>query len=80
MRKTLIAVPAVLAAAGVTLITPAPGAHADPPAAGQQCVDWHATATDASGRALTCTHTADSGHLMYWEVGGAQDTAWVVTR
>jgi hypothetical protein len=39
---------------------------------------WHA-ATDANGATLTSTHTADSGHLMYWEYG-VQDSAWVVTR
>jgi hypothetical protein len=55
-------------------------ADADQPAAGDQCMKWHATTTDNNGNAMTCTHTADSGHLMYWEIGGAQDTAWVVTR
>jgi hypothetical protein len=37
------------------------------PALGDQCQSWHATTTDSSGNTLVCTHTPDSGHLMYWE-------------
>jgi hypothetical protein len=75
MMRTLAAGMVAIAA-----ITAAPTAHADAPLPGQQCMDWHATASDGNGGVLTCTHLADSGHIMYWEYGGAQDTAWVVTR
>jgi hypothetical protein len=37
------------------------------PNLGDLCYNWHATATDSSGNTLVCTHTPDSGHLMYWE-------------
>jgi len=37
------------------------------PSPGDQCQSWHATTTDANGNTLVCTHTPDSGHLMYWE-------------
>lgn len=52
----------------------APSAHAT--GQGDQCWNWHATMQDSSGRTLTCTHLADSGHMMYWEYGGAQDSAY----
>jgi hypothetical protein len=76
LRKALVVLPAVVAAGMLSV----PLAHADPPVAGQQCMNWHATATYVNGNTMTCTHTADSGHLIYWEIGGAQDIAWVVTR
>jgi phthiodiolone/phenolphthiodiolone dimycocerosates ketoreductase len=44
------------------------------PSPGQQCMNWHATATDANGRVMTCTHLPDSGHIMYWEYGGPRDS------
>lgn len=44
------------------------------PNAGDQCWNWHATAQDASGQTMTCTHLPDSGHLMYWEIGGPRDS------
>lgn len=69
---------AVMASASALVI--APLAHAAGPVQGQPCDDWHATVSDGNGGTLTCTHLADSGHLMYWEIGGAQDIAWVVTR
>jgi len=34
----------------------------------------HATATDWQGHLMTCSHTSDSGHLMYWVYGEAVDT------
>jgi hypothetical protein len=37
------------------------------PNLGDLCYNWHATATDSNGNTLVCTHTPDSGHLMYWE-------------
>jgi hypothetical protein len=66
----------IMAAGAATLIIPlahAPQAHA---AAGDPCNTWHATMQDSSGRTLTCTHLPDSGHLMYWEYGGAQDSGF----
>ncbi|WP_422223382.1 hypothetical protein [Mycobacterium sp.] len=70
MKKTLIA--AVTIGAGLTFAAPA---HAQP-APGEQCQNWHATAPDSNGQTLTCTHLPDSGHLMYWEYGGAKDSAY----
>ena len=67
MRKVLIA--GVAAAAAITF-APVPLA----PSPGQQCMTWHATAQDSNGQTMTCTHTSDSGHLMYWEYGGPQDS------
>ena len=61
-------IPAVVAA-GIAL-APLPLS----PNPGDQCWNWHATTEDSGGRTMTCTHTADSGHLMYWELGGPQDT------
>lgn len=37
------------------------------PNQGELCQSWHATTTDSNGNTLVCTHTPDSGHLMYWE-------------
>jgi hypothetical protein len=48
------------------VISTAPAAHASP-SAGDLCYNWKATASDASGQQLVCTHLPDSGHLMYWE-------------
>jgi hypothetical protein len=59
MKSLLI--PAVLAA-GIAF-APLPLS----PNLGDLCYDWHATATDSSGNTLVCTHTPDTGHLMYWE-------------
>jgi hypothetical protein len=70
MKKLLI--PGVAAAAAIVL---APLAHAGPNQ-GDSCVNWHATTQDSNGRTLTCTHLPDSGHMMYWEYGGAQDSAY----
>jgi hypothetical protein len=68
MKKLLIG---GVAAAAVTLsMAAAPIAQA---AQGDQCYNWHATMQDSTGQTLTCTHLADSGHMMYWEYGGAQD-------
>jgi hypothetical protein len=33
---------------------------------GDACLNWHASAQDANGNTLWCTHTPDSGHVMYW--------------
>jgi hypothetical protein len=44
------------------------------PNPGDQCWNWHATAQDAAGQTMTCTHTPDSGHLMYWGLGGPRDS------
>ncbi|MGO9035826.1 hypothetical protein [Mycobacterium sp.] len=52
----------------------APSAHAQQIGQGDQCYNWHATTQDSNGNTLTCTHPADSGHMMYWEYGGPQDT------
>lgn len=57
-----IATTALIAAA----ISTAPMAHASP-SVGDVCYDWKATAQDANGQTLVCTHLPDSGHLMYWE-------------
>ena len=54
---------AVLIAAAIST---APMAHASP-SVGDVCYDWKATAQDANGQTLVCTHLPDSGHLMYWE-------------
>ena len=79
MRKLLIGVAAL-----ATTITLAPLAHAGP-APGDQCMDWHATTTGPNGGTMTCTHLPQSdpgpppggsGHIMYWEYGGARDTAY----
>jgi hypothetical protein len=48
--------------------------YAQGPNQGDSCVNWHATTQDSSGQTLTCTHLPDSGHLMYWEYGGPQDS------
>jgi hypothetical protein len=37
---------------------------------GDQCFNWHATASDGNGRSLTCVHPPDTGHIMYWEFSG----------
>jgi hypothetical protein len=79
MKKLLI--PGLAAAAAVAL---APLAHANPNQ-GDQCMDWHATTTGPNGRTMTCTHlpqsdpSGGSGHIMYWEYGGARDTAYRTT-
>jgi hypothetical protein len=52
---------AAVLAAGITLAPPLA------PAPGDQCQNWHATTTDSSGSTLVCTHTPDSGHVMYCE-------------
>jgi hypothetical protein len=74
MKKLLI--PGLAAATAITL---APLAHAGPNQ-GDQCMDWHATTTGPDGRTMTCTHLGlndgDSGHIMYWEYGGARDSAY----
>jgi hypothetical protein len=57
-----IAIAGLIAAA----ISTAPLAHASP-SVGDVCYDWKATAQDANGQTLVCTHLPDSGHLMYWE-------------
>ena len=73
MKKLSMAAVIALAvtAAGLT----APMAYAQP-SQGDSCVNWHATTQDSNGRTLTCTHLPDSGHLMYWEYGGAQDSGY----
>jgi hypothetical protein len=63
MRKVLVG--AVLVSAA---ILPSPIANAGGPVPGAQCQSWHATTTDSNGDTLYCTHTPDSGHLMYWEL------------
>lgn len=68
MRKSLL-VPALMAA-GLIPLTP----YAQSPAPGDLCYSWHATTQDSNGQTMTCTHTPDSGHLMYWELGGPRDT------
>lgn len=76
MRKLLLL--CGVAAAAIAL---APLAHAGPNQ-GDQCMDWHATTTDPNGQTMTCTHlpqsdpSGGSGHIMYWEYGGARDTAY----
>jgi hypothetical protein len=66
----------VAAAAAIAF---APLAHAQPNQ-GDQCMNWHATTTGPDGRTMTCTHLGlndgDSGHIMYWEYGGARDSAY----
>jgi hypothetical protein len=69
MMKAVI--PAVLAA-GITAPHGAP--YAQQPVPGQQRWNWHATAQDANGQTMTCTHLPDSGHLIYGEYGGPRDT------
>jgi hypothetical protein len=66
--RTLITV--IAAAAVLTPLTP----FAQQPGQGDSCVNWHATTQDSNGQTLTCTHLPDSGHLMYWEYGGPQDS------
>ena len=61
MRKAL-SIAALLAGSVIT----APVANAAP-SVGDVCYNWKATATDANGQTLYCTHLPDSGHLMYWE-------------
>lgn len=76
MKNLLIG--GVAAAAAIAL---APMAHATPNP-GDQCMDWHATTTGPDGRTMTCTHlpqsdpSGGSGHIMYWEYGGARDSAY----
>lgn len=76
MKNLLIG--GVAAAAAIAL---APMAHATPNP-GDQCMDWHATTTGTDGRTMTCTHlpqsdpSGGSGHIMYWEYGGARDSAY----
>ena len=67
MRSNYVAAAAVIAFAPL-----AP--YAQQPAQGDQCSSWHATAQDSSGQTLTCVHTAQTGHLMYWEYGGQTDS------
>jgi hypothetical protein len=63
MRKLLNVIGGVAAVAAITLpLTPFAQVNQ-----GDLCYNWHATATDANGNTLVCTHTPDSGHLMYWE-------------
>lgn len=77
MKQLLIGV----AAAALVPLGFAPLAYADTPVAGQPCQNWYATTQHSSGRTLTCTHLPQSapgggsGHLMYWELGGAQGSA-----
>ena len=77
-NKYVLGAASLLAAPGIALgalaWVSAPAAHADQATQGQPCTSWHATAQDSNGQALTCTHTSDSGHLMYWEYGGPQDS------
>src|ERR1700722_5641969 len=74
-------IPGLAAAAAIAL---APLAHAGPNQ-GDQCMDWHATMTGPNGQTMTCTHlpqsdpSGGSGHIMYWEYGGARDTAYRTT-
>jgi hypothetical protein len=63
MKKVLIGAALVSAA----ILSP-PIANAGGAVQGAQCQSWHATATDSYGNTLYCTHTPDSGHLMYWEL------------
>ena len=76
MRKLLIA------ASCAVSIPLAPLAHTQGPNQGDQCMDWHATTTGPNGQTMTCTHlpqsdpSGGSGHIMYWEYGGARDTAY----
>jgi hypothetical protein len=65
MRRILDAL--IVAAVMLLGIACIPLAHADPPSPGSLCYSWHATTTDSNGNTLVCTHTPDSGHLMYWE-------------
>lgn len=80
MRTIVIA--AAVAAAGILY---APLAHTQGPNQGDQCFNWHATAPGPDGRTMTCTHLPQSapgggsGHIMYWEYGGAQDSAYRTT-
>jgi hypothetical protein len=67
---------AVIALAVTAAVLTAPMAYAQGPSQGDSCVNWHATTQDSNGRTLTCTHLPDSGHLMYWEYGGPQDSGW----
>jgi hypothetical protein len=60
IKKVMIGAVAVAAS-----VFSAPLAHAAGP--GDLCYNWHATTTDSNGNTLVCTHTPDSGHLMYWE-------------
>jgi hypothetical protein len=69
MKAALIS--AVLAA-GALSAPPAPAQPA-PGDRGQAC---SATKQDSNGRTMTCTHTADSLHLMYWEFGGPQNSGY----
>ena len=74
-----IVITAAFAAAGILY---APMAHAGPNQ-GDQCWVDDATATGPNGQTMTCSHLPQSwpgpdhpggsGHLMYWEYGGAQD-------
>jgi hypothetical protein len=63
----------VALAATAAVLTPGT-ASAQGPSQGDSCVNWHATTQDGNGQTLTCTHLPDSGHLMYWEYGGPQDS------
>jgi hypothetical protein len=72
MRKLLIGAAVAVSLPLVTL-SHAPLAHAGQ---GDLCYNWHATTQDSNGQTLTRTHLPDSGHLMYWEYGGAQDSGW----
>ena len=67
MMKTVLA---AIVAVVLAPLTP----YAQQPAPGDQCMNWHTTTQDNSGRLMTCTHLPDSGHLMYWEYGGPRDS------
>jgi hypothetical protein len=74
MKRAFIAAAAAAVIAPTALLAaPVDNAYAQPPAQGDQCWNWHATMQDSNGQTLTCTHLSDSGHMMYWEYGGAQD-------
>ena len=74
-KKRNAVLAATAAAAGIAAIAAVALAPVPlSPNPGEQCWNWHATAQDASGQTMTCTHLPDSGHLMYWEYGGPRDS------
>lgn len=59
---------AALLAASVFALSPFAQANQ-----GEQCMQHLATATDPNGNPLVCVHGPDTGHIMYWYPGTANN-------
>jgi hypothetical protein len=79
MNRSLRAAAAAAIGFGFMFALPAV-ARADTLIQGQPCQNWHVTAHYSNGPTLPWTHLplsgGDSGHVMYWEDGGAKDSAF----